>query len=240
MALYIVSTPIGNPDDITLRAIDTLKKVDFVICEEFKIGSRLLKRLEIQKDLYSINEHNEKENCDEILSLLKEGKEAALVSDCGTPLFADPGTVLVSRCHQSQIPVVPVPGASSLLASMVVCGYNFNKFHYVGFLPRKTEERREEIRRFKNFTCPIIIYETPYRLLPLLQDLAKELPKGIQGTFSFSLTQSGENIVQGSLEKLLDRFTKKPVKQEFVFILDAPKEPPVKKKAPAQTRKRRH
>ena len=114
--LFIVSTPIGNYEDITLRALRILKEVDFIICEEFKEARRLLSKYKIEKQLLELNEHNENEVSDEILMMLLEGKSAALISDCGTPLFSDPGHLLVDLCIQNKIDVVPVPGASSLLS----------------------------------------------------------------------------------------------------------------------------
>src|SRR3990172_2144662 len=126
--LFIVSTPIGNYEDITLRAVRILKEVDFIICEEFKEARRLLSHLQISKELYSINEHNENENVDEIILKLAEGKSAALISDCGTPLFSDPGHLLVQSAIQSRIEVVPIAGVSSILAALVGSGINFEKF----------------------------------------------------------------------------------------------------------------
>ena len=117
--LYLVSTPIGNYEDISLRAINVLKSVDFIICEEFKEARRLLSHYQIEKELHSINEHNEKEASQEIFQKIKEGKSAALISDCGTPLFSDPGNLLVQMCIVAKINVVAIPGASSLLPALV-------------------------------------------------------------------------------------------------------------------------
>ena len=117
--LYIVSTPIGNFEDITLRAITTLKEVDFIVCEEFKEARRLLSNFKIEKELVSLNEHNEKESSQEVFLKIKEGKSAALISDCGTPLFSDPGHLLIQLCINAQIDVIPIPGASSILPALV-------------------------------------------------------------------------------------------------------------------------
>ena len=220
MSLYIVSTPIGHPDDITYRAVKVLQEVDFVICEEYKEGSKLLKRLDIKKELFSINEHNEQENADEILSMLKSGKSAALVSDCGTPLFADPGTFLVGRCHQSGIQVVPVPGASSLLSALAVAGVDSKKFYYAGFLPRKSDERREAIRDLLKFDCSIVVYDTPYRMKQLLEDLHAEAGDQRQVTLAIGLTMKEERVVKGDIKKVLKEIKAKPIKKEFVLIID--------------------
>jgi len=240
MSLYVVSLPIGNPDDITLRAIEILKKVDFLICEEFKVARKLLKRLDLQKELYNINEHNEKSDSEEIIQLLLQGQSAALFSDCGTPLFADPGTHLVSSCHHSGIKVVPVPGASSLLSALAMAGVEIKQFYYAGFLPRNSEERRSEMRRFKDSKCPVVIYDTPYRLVPLLEDLHKEVSGSRNISLMISLTQPDERIIKGSLASVLKQVKAQPFKKEYVLVL----EPPLltfhkKSKSPVKTRKRR-
>ena len=126
---YIVSTPIGNYEDITLRALRILKEVDFVICEEFKEARRLLSKLNINKELFSINEHNENENADEIILKLVEGKTAAIISDCGTRLFSDPGHLLVQLGIQNKIEIIPIPGTSRILPALVGSGINFEKFY---------------------------------------------------------------------------------------------------------------
>ncbi len=220
MSLFVVSVPIGNPDDITFRAVETLKKVDFLICEEFKTARKLLKGLDIHKDLYNINEHNEEKDTQLIIELLKQGKSAALFSDCGTPLFADPGTHLVSRCHQTGIQVVPVPGASSLLSALAVAGIEIKQFYYAGFLPRKSEERRKTIRQLRDFSCPVVIYDTPYRLKALLEDLVQVLGKDRKLSMMVSLTQKDERVVLGTLNEILQIYNKNPFKKEFVLILE--------------------
>ena len=141
--LFIVSTPIGNYEDITLRALRVLKEVDFIICEEFREARRLLSRYKIEKDLVELNEHNENEASDEILLKLIEGKSAALISDCGTPLFSDPGHLLVDLAIQNKIDVVPVPGVSSLLTALIGSGMDFEKFYYYGWLSPKKDTRRK-------------------------------------------------------------------------------------------------
>lgn len=235
MSLYIVSTPIGHPDDITKRAIDTLKQVEFVICEEIKEGSRLLKKIGIEKPLYTLNEHNEAEHTPEIQALLISGKNGALISDCGTPLFADPGKHLVQACHEKQIRVIPIPGASSLMATLVVAGVDLNQFYYAGFLPREKTLRKEEIGKLMHFTCPVIIYDTPYRLNALLQDLSETLPSARKITLAMNLTQPDEEILHNTIKKIWDIFSVKKVKKEFVIILEPvyrapPPQKPFKKK----------
>ena len=174
--LYVVATPIGNPDDITLRALKILKEVDLVICEEYKNGSRLLKKYGIKNSLIELNEHNEKEQSEYILKeILMEGKTAALISDAGAPLFADPGGNLVSMCHYYNIKVKPIPGASSLISALMGAG-NVKKFVYYGFLPANKIKRKEAIKKLPK-NIDIILLETPYRLKQLLKDLIRIILK---------------------------------------------------------------
>ena len=224
MSLYVVSVPIGNPDDITLRAIKTIQSVDFVVCEELKIGRKLLKQLKVEKPLFHINEHDEKESSDEVIQMLFKGQNAAYFSDAGTPLFADPGTYLVNRCHEFGLRVIPVPGASSLTAALAVAGIDIKQFYYAGFLPRVAEDRRSAIRKLKRFDCPVIIYDTPYRLRSLLDDLKLELSASTKATLLLSLTQPAESIMKGSLDDIIHDINANYSKREFVLIV----EPPVK------------
>ena len=216
--LYVVATHIGNPDDITLRALKVLKKVDFVICEEFKVGSRLLKNYDIKKPLELLNEHNETEQTHVILDrLVMNGETAAMISDAGTPLFADPGNNLVWSCHQNGIDVVPVPGASSIMAALMVSGLNLEQFLYYGFLPANKDERKRAIKRLPN-NYDLVFLETPYRLKQLLGDLKKILGPNRQAIIAYKLTQSNEKIFWGSLQELSVMILELQ-KGEFVFIL---------------------
>jgi len=216
--LYVVATHIGNPDDITLRALKVLKSVDFVICEEFKVGSRLLKSYDIKKPLELLNEHNEIEQTQVILDrLVMNGEIAAIISDAGTPLFADPGNSLVWQCHQNGVDVVPIPGASSIMAALMVSGISLKQFLYYGFLPANKDERKRAIRRLPN-NYDLIFLETPYRLKQLLADMGKILGSNRQAIIAYKLTQPTEKIFWGSLHEL-NIMTQELPKGEFVFIL---------------------
>ena len=216
--LYVVATHIGNPDDITLRALKVLKDVDFVICEEFKVGSRLLKSYDIKKPLELLNEHNEAEQTQVILDrLIMNGETAAIISDAGTPLFADPGNNLVWQCHQSGINVVPIPGVSSIMAALMVSGLKLEQFLYYGFLPANKDERKRAIKHLPN-NYDLIFLETPYRLKQLLGDLKKILGPNRQAIIAYKLTQPNEKIFWGNLQELTLMIQELP-KGEFVFIL---------------------
>lgn len=218
--LYIVSTPIGNYQDITLRALNILKEVDFIICEEFKEARRLLSQYKIEKELFSLNEHNEEESSREILRKIKEGKTAALISDCGTPLFSDPGTQLVQMCIDAKIDVVPVPGASSLMSALVGSGFKLDKFYFAGWLSPKSEIRKKELLRLKGVKEIIILMETPYRLKTILADISKTFGEKVNLVIAFDLTLSTEKFFRGNAAQLLKLAEENKLKGEFVLLLN--------------------
>jgi 16S rRNA (cytidine1402-2'-O)-methyltransferase len=218
--LYIVSTPIGNYDDITLRAINILKEVDFVICEEFKEATRLLSHFQIKKELYSINEHNEDESSREIFQMITAGKSAALISDCGTPLFSDPGTMLVQMCIDANINVVPITGASSLLPALVGSGFRLNQFYFAGWLSPKNDIRKRELLRLKSVKELIVLMETPYRLKPLLTDISKIFGSNTRVVVAFNLTLPTERFYRGTASEILKTVSEKNLKGEFVLIIN--------------------
>lgn len=228
--LYIVSTPIGNYEDITLRGLKTLREVDFIICEEYKPARRLLSSYEINKELISLNEHNEKESSSEIISEILKGKTAALISDAGTPLFSDPGSFLVEQCISQKIEIVPIPGASSLLSALVGSGYHFDKFYYYGWLSPKKEVRQSQLQKLRPVNELIVIMETPYRLLQLLRDVEKVFGKEQNIVVAFKLTQEGEEYYRGSIANILSQFSGQKIKGEFVLLIDNIKKQSFRKK----------
>jgi 16S rRNA (cytidine1402-2'-O)-methyltransferase len=219
--LYIVATPIGNPGDITLRALEILKNVDAVICEETKEGSSFLKRAGVvPKELIALNEHNETTLVPDLVNrLLLTNANMALISDCGTPVFADPGHFLIQQATQMGIPVSPIPGPSSLMAALSILDFRPEHFYFAGFLPRVSEERRRELTRLRNLRVPIIIMDTPYRLQAVLDDVVKAFGKGHQVTLAADLTQSSEFILRGPAGELARQVTGR--KAEFILILHA-------------------
>lgn len=217
--LYIVSTPIGNYEDITLRALRTLKDSNFIICEEYKEARRLLVHFQIQKELIALNEHNEKDVSSEIISRLKNGQSAALISDCGTPLFSDPGHFLVSIAIQNKIDIVPIPGASSLLAALVGSGLDFEKFYYYGWLSPKKEIRKKQLFDLKRVKETIIILDTPYRLQTLLEDIVKILGEDIYLVLAYELTKEKEKFYRGTALQIFNIAQKENLKGEFVLML---------------------
>ncbi|MEN8191574.1 MAG: 16S rRNA (cytidine(1402)-2'-O)-methyltransferase [Bacteroidota bacterium] len=218
--LYIVSTPIGNYEDITLRALKILKEVDFIICEEFKPARRLLSQYEITKELITLNEHNEQESSSEIITKLLKGETAALISDAGTPLFSDPGSFLVKQCISQKIKIVPVPGASSLLSALVGSGLEMKSFFYYGWLSPKKDIRQTQLKRLRSVNEVIVILETPYRLIALLKDTEKIFGKDQRIVVAYKLTQKDEKYFRGKISSILSKISEQKLKGEFVLLID--------------------
>lgn len=216
--LYIVATPIGNMGDITLRAIETLKIADAVVCEEFKPGSTLLKKLGISvKELVLLNEHNEAEQAAELLTRLLNGETLALISDCGTPVFSDPGAYLIQLASSSGVEVSPVPGASSLGAALSLLDTKIERFVFAGFLPRDAEQRRRELTRYRGYRMPVVVMDTPYRLAALLEDVAKVFGRGQWVMVAFDLTLPTEGVFRGEVGTVLKQVGSK--KGEFMLVI---------------------
>jgi 16S rRNA (cytidine1402-2'-O)-methyltransferase len=218
--LFLVATPIGNFDDITLRALNVLRSVDLVVYEERREGMRLLHHFQIEKPVESLNEHNEAAATHTILSHLKSGKSVALVSDAGTPVFADPGQILVRKAIDQGVKIVPVPGASSLLPALTVSGFSTDQFLFYGWLSPKKERRRAELRQLMLEKRTIVIMDTPYRLVPLLRDLADTIGSARRICIAFDLTMPNEEFFYGTPVELHKRFSAKERKGEFVIVID--------------------
>ncbi|MBI1804334.1 MAG: 16S rRNA (cytidine(1402)-2'-O)-methyltransferase [Ignavibacteriae bacterium] len=219
--LYLVATPIGNYDDITFRALNVLKSVDVVVYEERKEGQRLLSHYGIPEKLVeSLNEHNEAAASFHIIEHLKQGKSVALISDAGTPVFSDPGQVLVRKAVESNVKVVPIPGASSLMPALTVSGFSIEQFLYYGFPSPKANRRIAELRQLRNERRTIIFMDAPYRLVPLLRDLAEVFGNERRVCIAFNLTMRDEQIFRGTAAELFRYFEKKGLKGEFVVIVE--------------------
>jgi 16S rRNA (cytidine1402-2'-O)-methyltransferase len=216
--LYIVATPIGNYEDISLRALEVLKNSDAVACEEIRLGSTLLKKLGLaEKKFFILNEHNEKEGTEEIIQALIAGLSIALISDCGTPAFADPGTSLVKRCVEYGISVSPIPGASSLMAAISLSPLPLKEFYFAGFLPRGESERKEKLNHLKALRIPIIFMDTPYRMRKLLGEIALNFGRHRLVSLAIDLTMPAESLLHGPVGEITQRV--KDRKGEFILIL---------------------
>lgn len=221
--LYLVSTPIGEPDDLTFRARRVLLEVDAVICEEMRIGSTLLSHIKISKPLVELNEHSEEGEVSVLVERLVQGQNLALISDHGTPLIADPGLPLVTRAIQTGIRVVPVPGASSIISALVSSGLPSRRFRFIGQLPPKAELRRRALRDVKNYPETLIVIDAPYRLIPVLRSVQEELGEWRQIVVACNLTMADEHLVRGTVNQVLEAFEREPFKGEFVSLVQGAK-----------------
>ncbi len=215
--LYVVATPIGNDRDITQRALDVLRSVDAIVCEEYKTAGALLRSLGIDKPLFALNEHNERADAETVAAQLRMGKSLALISEAGTPVFADPGRTLLALLRQSGTPVVPVPGPSSLMAALSVCDFDMRRFTFAGFLDRDAQRRLAEMERLRRGGLPLILLEAPYRLAALLGDVVSVFGADWPVMLACDLTLPTEQIYRGTAAGALAAAGKE--KREFVLII---------------------
>ena len=220
--LYLVATPIGNLEDITLRAIKILKEVDIVAAEDTRQTLKLLNHLNINKTLISYHRHNEEIKSKELIQLLIEGKNIALVSDAGTPVISDPGEEVVKEAIKNNIQIIPIPGACALITALISSGLNSKEFLFLGFLPLNKKSRKEKLEEIKNTEKTIIIYEAPHKLKNTLQDLSETINKR-QIVIARELTKIYEEFIKGTAEELINKIENP--KGEFVLVIEGePKE----------------
>jgi 16S rRNA (cytidine1402-2'-O)-methyltransferase len=219
--LYVVSTPIGNLEDLSLRALRILKQVDLIACEDTRQTLKLLSHFDIQKRLISYHGHNEITRAAEIVIELEQGAKVALVSDAGTPAISDPGHRLVSLCLRHGIDVVPVPGASAFVAALAASGMPVDEFVFAGFLPSRQTERRKALRVLAAETRTLALYEAPHRLLDTLED-ALEILGNRPAVIARELTKMYEEFLRGYLEELVAAVRKKPPRGEITLLIGPP------------------
>ena len=219
--LYLVATPIGNWEDITFRAIRVLKEVDLVVYEERKEGSRLLRHYGIEKPVDSLNEHNEAAASHVIIEKLKHGRSVAVISDAGTPAFADPGQILVRKAIAAGIPIVSIPGASSLAPALTVSGFPIDEFVFEGFLSPKRSQRIAELQQLEREPRTIVLMDAPYRLIQLVRDIADVFGSTRRICVAFDLTLPTEKIFRGTAPELFEKFSREGRKGEFVLLVEA-------------------
>jgi len=217
--VYLVPTPIGNLKDITLRALEVLKAVDVIAAEDTRQTLKLLNYFEIKKSLISYHQHNEKRKSEEILDLVKDGLDIAIVTDAGTPGISDPGAVLVKKCIENNIEFYVLPGATAITTAVVYSGLDTTKFLFRGFIPRETKDRKILFEEIKESKETLVFYESPHRLLSTLEFL--QLNLGNRNIAACrELTKLHEEIVRGSIQEVTDFFSKKGIKGEFVLVVE--------------------
>ena len=221
--LYIVATPIGNLEDITVRASKILDQVDLIAAEDTRHSARLLKALGISTPLISLHEHNEVAQACAIKEKLHGGQDIALISDAGTPLISDPGYKLVDLIYESGLNVVPIPGPSSVITALCASGISTAAFSFVGFLPAKSGQRRQALMKLKNTSATLILFESPHRIVDSITDMACIFGESRSASFCRELTKQYETIIRGTLGELKGLIENDPNHRrgEIVMVISA-------------------
>ncbi|MBQ2938050.1 MAG: 16S rRNA (cytidine(1402)-2'-O)-methyltransferase [Clostridia bacterium] len=216
--LYIVATPIGNLEDITLRAINVLKEVDLIAAEDTRHTLKLLNHLEISKPLISYHRHNEEIKSDILIEKLQEGKEIALVSDAGTPGICDPGEEIIKKCIDLEINIVPIPGACAMINSLICSGIDTKEFTFLGFLPLNKKLRKSKLDEIEKSKKTIIIYEAPHKIETTLKDLKQILNSERKITLAREITKIHEEFIRGNIDDLIEK--SQGIKGEIVLVIE--------------------
>lgn len=221
--LFIVATPIGNLQDITLRAIETLKSCDLIVCEDTRLTGKLLLHYKIKKQLYSLNDFNEETASYIILEQLHDGKNIALVSDAGTPLISDPGYRLVRLAHEHNVSVVPIPGATSPVTALSASGLPSDSFLFIGFLPKSNKKKSKLFEKFNTMLCTkdlcptLIFFESPHRIIETLK-VIKDTIGDCKIVLARELTKVHEEFIYKPISEVLQHYSNKKPKGEFVVL----------------------
>ena len=216
--LYVVSTPIGNLEDITLRALKTLKDVDLIAAENVRHTKGLCRHYDVRTKITSYNQHNHKHKGPNILKKIKSGLNIALVTSAGTPAISDPGSLLINMALNEGIQASPIPGPSAVITALSVAGMRMDQFLFMGFLPNKANKRRKELERIVNESRTIVFFEAPHRLMAMLKDV-KELFGDRQVVVLKELTKMFEEVKRGSAGFILDEIQKQDIRGEFTVVM---------------------
>lgn len=221
--LYLVATPIGNLEDITLRALRILKEVDTVLAEDTRKTKQLLNHFEISKPLISFYRHNEGVKSEYVISLLKEGKNLALVSDAGTPAISDPGEDLVKACIENEIEIIPIPGAVAFIQGLICSGLDTTRFVFEGFLSINKRVRKERLKELENETRTMIFYEAPHKLRNTIDDFYNTFGEERKIVLAREITKIHEEHLRFTIGEAKEYYKEKDIKGEFVIILEGKK-----------------
>jgi 16S rRNA (cytidine1402-2'-O)-methyltransferase len=216
--LYLVATPIGNLEDITLRALRTLKECDVVAAEDTRRTGQLLRHFDISKPLLSYFKFNEARRSEEIIERLKQGAKVALVTDAGSPGISDPGERVVRAAVEAGLRVEAVPGPCALVAALTASGLDAHEFHFIGFLPHKSGQRRRQLESLRNFAGTLVLYESPFRIEKLLEELSEIFPDRLV-VLARELTKKFEEYLRGTPTDLLAKIKTRSLKGEFVVMI---------------------
>ena len=216
--LYVVATPIGNLEDITLRAIRILKEVDLIAAEDTRHTLKLLNHLEISKPLISYHRHNEEIKSDVLIEKINEGKNIALVSDAGTPGICDPGEEIIKKCIELGINIVPIPGACAMINALICSGISTKDFSFLGFLPLNKKLRKKKLEEIEKSNKTVIIYEAPHKLETTLKDLKKMIGDNRNIVLAKEITKVHEDFIRGNIDYLIQK--SQNIRGEIVIIID--------------------
>lgn len=216
--LYIVPTPVGNLQDMTFRAIEVLKTVSLILCEDTRTSGILLKHFDISTPKRAFHMHNEHKAVESVVNQLKSGSEIALISDAGTPGISDPGFLLVRECVANGIAVETLPGATAFVPALVNSGFPCDKFCFEGFLPQK-KGRQKRLTMLENETRSVVFYESPHRIVKLLEQFLEHFGESREVSLSREISKLHEETVRGTVKEALEHFQQHPPKGEFVVIL---------------------
>jgi 16S rRNA (cytidine1402-2'-O)-methyltransferase len=217
--LYVVATPIGNLADITLRALRILATVDLIAAEDTRQTRKLLTHHGISRPLVSFHEHNQQRQVRHLLALLQEGRSLALVTDAGTPGISDPGYVLLQTLLPHAIPIVPIPGPAAVITALSIAGLPTDRFVFEGFLPPKGGRRRQRLEALRSEARTMVFYESPYRILRLLQDIVTHFGPERRVVVTRELTKRFEDIRRGTASALLEALQEQPVRGEYTVVV---------------------
>ena len=218
--LYLVATPIGNLEDITFRAINTLKSVDLIAAEDTRHTLKLLNHFQISKPLISYHRHNEDVKSDILITKLQEGQNIAVVTDAGTPGISDPGEEIVKEAIKNKIEVIPIPGACAFVNALIASGLNTKEFAFYGFLPLNKKNRKNILEKIKKENKTVILYEAPHKLVKTLEDIMKNIGD-INCVLAKELTKIYEEFVRNKISYILENLkTKNEIKGEYIILLD--------------------
>ena len=218
--LFVVPTPIGNLEDITLRAIRILQEVDTVVCEDTRQTIKLLSHLKISKPLISFYTQNQLRRIPQIISILESGKNIALVSDCGTPAISDPGYYLIKEAIDKNINVVPLPGACALITALVGSGLTTDSFTFLGFLKKKTGKMKKELEQAKSIRKTIIFYESPHRVLKTLEICKEVFGENTRVVLARELTKKFEEFIRGTVKDVIENMSNRDILGEFIVLIE--------------------
>lgn len=218
--LYLIATPLGNLGDISLRAIEILEKVSIILCEDTRNTASLLNGLSIKNKpkLLSFYDEVEEQKIPEVITLLKNGSQIALLTDAGSPVISDPGFKLIKKCRKEDVQMTSIPGPSAVINSLVLSGLPCGRFCFLGFLPKKDNERLKILKKYQDFDGAKVLFESPFRLIKLLKDVESVFGNEIEVAVCREMTKKFEEVIKGSVEEVLSRLNKK-IKGEITVVI---------------------